>query len=406
MRFTEPITFHLSPNCLTDEELVKHLDAHTVAASHHHVEQCWNCQERLQTLESEMNHLRLCYQQSQPQPVMENGEIELRIEGALGKYVLLEELNSGGQGLVYRAWDPELQRDVAIKINRKPVRNELAGRFRIQQEGVFLAKIQHQNLARVYDFGIYQAHPYLVMEFVYGMNLQQLVATQTLNESQIRKLLSQIASALAHCHSQGILHLDIKPENIMVSADLHVTLIDFGVSWFLFQKHPGHAVGGTFGFMAPEQRTGNTRQWSEQTDIYGLGALLFFLLTGTTPDCENNEGGRSSMCVQQQLEKVNCSQTMKAACLKALAVLPENRHQCARSFQAALSAQHKWLGGLLMVAGIILIVASWVCCSVGNNYLHADIKSVPAEIITFKHPEPVRLGTNSERDDLDLLTEK
>ncbi|MDF1662962.1 MAG: serine/threonine-protein kinase [Planctomycetota bacterium] len=218
------------------------------------------------------------------------------------QFEMLGEVSRGGMGVVYKARDRQLGRLVAIKVITGP--KELTDVMRFQREAQVLAQIQHKNVARIWDFGWHNQSPFLVMEYLEGPTLAEVVRehlrTQGAcpNPLDIAKIMASLAEALVVCHSQGIVHRDLKPENIILakgpSNEDRVVLLDFGVA----KKDPtmgptGRSVMltatgellGTPAFMAPEQFSPNSDfgPIGLATDIWGFGATLFFCLTGEYP---------------------------------------------------------------------------------------------------------------------------
>ena len=214
---------------------------------------------------------------------------------SIGKYKVISPLGAGGQGDVYRALHPELNRDVVIKLVRPrwqvdsgtviaPLRESQIQQ--VFQEGRLLAQLSHPNVAQVYDVGQSEGCPFLVMEYVQGGTLDQYHRVNRLDSKQIARLLAAVARAVGAAHAKGILHRDIKPQNIVVRDDGEPKLIDFGLAkladvWHSNDLPPG--VCGTLGFMAPEQARDDTSQIGPAADIFGLGAVLFYMLTGQPP---------------------------------------------------------------------------------------------------------------------------
>ena len=213
----------------------------------------------------------------------------------IGKYKIIARLGAGGQAEVFRAVHPDLERDVVIKLLRPawlansdqtivPVSEAQAKRM--IDEGRLLAKLSHPNVAQVYDIDRYLGCPFLVMEYVQGLALDQFQRTHPLDRHAAARLLASVARAVAAAHARGILHRDIKPQNIVVLNDGTPKLIDFGLAeladvWSPDVLVPG--ISGTISYMAPEQARGDVTQISPASDIFSLGGVLFYLLTGKPP---------------------------------------------------------------------------------------------------------------------------
>lgn len=198
----------------------------------------------------------------------------------IGKYRVEAKIGGGGFGVVYRALDPDLERPVAIKQLTLTLDAETRERF--LREARIAAGLKHPNIVAVYEFGVDENRPYLVLELIEGANLSDLLASgQKLPISKKLEILVQIADALSYVHEKEILHRDIKPQNIVLDALGHAKLLDFGIS-----KNPKlkshqltlHASFGTPGYAAPEIILGEDA--SRQSDLFSFGALAFELLSG------------------------------------------------------------------------------------------------------------------------------
>lgn len=201
------------------------------------------------------------------------------------RYRIIEELGRGAMGIVYRAWDLKLQREVALKTLREesdddPIRSE---RFRREIES--LSGLQHPHIVGVHDAGVFEDRFWFVMDCIEGRSLAQILKEKSLEPRRAFKLLLPIADAVSYAHSKGIVHRDIKPENILIDAQETPYLTDFGLACRLSQESrltaTGHTVG-TPAFMAPEQIVGSHKP-GEATDVYAIGATLYECLTGSLP---------------------------------------------------------------------------------------------------------------------------
>ncbi len=184
----------------------------------------------------------------------------------LGRYHLLEQVGSGGMGIVWGAWDPELDRRVAIKL----VKTELASaRERMVREGQALAKLSHPNVVPIYDVGVVDEQVYLVMEWVRGENLRAWVKKPR-TERQIAAVYRAAAHGLAAAHAAGLIHRDFKPDNAMIGDDGRVRVLDFGLARGHEEESDGRRAGTPM-YMAPEQAEGEAVPASDQ---YALGVSL------------------------------------------------------------------------------------------------------------------------------------
>ena len=203
----------------------------------------------------------------------------------IGRYHILEQLGEGGMATVYKAVDTRLDREVAIKFLRiEKLESEKAIK-RFDLEVKALAKLNHTNIVRVLDYGEYQSSPYLVMEYIQGGSLKEMLE-QPLPYGDVAAILAPIARALAYAHKKHILHRDVKPSNILIKEDGQPMLADFGVAKILTLDETldltGTSVGvGTPYYMAPEQGTSLTPD--HRADIYSLGVVFYEMVTGRKP---------------------------------------------------------------------------------------------------------------------------
>lgn len=201
---------------------------------------------------------------------------------------ILELLGRGGMGAVYKARQRGLDRLVAVKILPPEIGSEPAFAERFTREARALAKLSHQNIVSVFDFGQTDGLYYFVMEYVDGSSLRQLIQTGGLKPEEALAVVPQICAALQFAHDQGIVHRDIKPENILIDRQGRVKIADFGLAKLLGQSAPDttltatHQVMGTWHYMAPEQMRGAAAV-DHRADIYSLGVVFYELLTGQLP---------------------------------------------------------------------------------------------------------------------------
>ena len=204
--------------------------------------------------------------------------------GRIGRYELQTELGSGGFGRVYRAHDPIVGRQVAIKILLSSGDPELLVRFR--NEAGATGKLRHRNIVVIYDFGEHDGLPYLVMELLEGQDLEHVLSSRRpMSLLQKVDVMRQMASGLHHAHSFGIVHRDVKPANVMLMADGTVKIMDFGIALLnqatAARITPQGSLIGTFPYMAPEQFQGESSD--SMTDIFALGVTCYRFLTGVHP---------------------------------------------------------------------------------------------------------------------------
>jgi|GEM_PF-2654707 len=208
----------------------------------------------------------------------------------LGSYELTGVLGKGGMGVVYRGRHKQLGREVAIKVVNPKLVSAAEARGRFEREIQILGGLRHPGIVMATDAGKVGPASYLVMELIEGADLSRIVRTQgPLTVGEACEVARQIAVALAAAHRAGAVHRDVKPSNVMIDTQGQVKLLDFGLGLFVNRGPDGHTTNagqllGTLHYMAPEQASGG--QVQPAADLYGLGATLFFLLTGQAPKAE------------------------------------------------------------------------------------------------------------------------
>ncbi|OJF10372.1 serine/threonine-protein kinase [Couchioplanes caeruleus] len=200
-----------------------------------------------------------------------------------GRYTLLEPIGHGGMAVVWRARDEVLGRTVAIKLLAGRYADDVQSRACIRAEARAAAALSHPHIAQVYDYGEAEENgqrvPYVVMELVHGITLQQRSRTGVLAPKEICRIGAQVAAALAAAHADGLVHRDIKPANVMVTRD-GVKVVDFGLAASAGAAEPEELLG-TPAYLAPERMTSDAVE--PASDVYALGVLLYRLLAGESP---------------------------------------------------------------------------------------------------------------------------
>ncbi len=216
-----------------------------------------------------------------------------------GRYQLRERLGAGGMGEVFRAWDCELEREVAVKFISGPAADDPKRLARFATEARAASALNHPNILTIHDFGETSGRPYIVMECVEGTTLRRLLQDRPLPPRQVLDIAVQLSDGLAKAHAAGIVHRDLKPENVMVTSDGLVKIVDFGLARPSPRVEPGLAdlsgsaetrarppgavtaggvVFGTVGYMSPEQARGE--RVDHRSDQFALGAILYEMATG------------------------------------------------------------------------------------------------------------------------------
>ena len=209
----------------------------------------------------------------------------------LSHYTVLENIGAGGMGVVYRAWDSRLERDVALKVLPAGTLADEGARRKFRKEALALSKLNHANIATIHDFDSEQGVDFLVMEYIPGQTLASRLNNGPLAEQEIVELASQIAAGLQDAHESAFIHRDLKPGNVMVTPKKQVKILDFGLAQLF--RHEADAtttitdatesrgIPGTLPYMSPEQLRGETLD--PRTDIYSFGVMLYEMATGTRP---------------------------------------------------------------------------------------------------------------------------
>src|ERR1700736_348878 len=180
----------------------------------------------------------------------------------LGHYRVLEQIGAGGMGVVYRAHDQQLERDVAIKVLPAGTLADEAARKRFRREALALAKLNHSNIATIFEFSSQNSTDYLVTEYISGQPLDQKLSTGELSEKEVVGLGIQLAQGLSAAHEHGIVHRDLKPANLRLTSDGRLKILDFGLAQLMPHASDlgltatmtkSQEVTGTLPYMAPEQ---------------------------------------------------------------------------------------------------------------------------------------------------------
>ena len=207
----------------------------------------------------------------------------------LGRYHLIERIGTGGMGEVYRAEDEHLQRQVAVKVIAAGVLADEAARKRFRTEAMALSRLNHGNVAAVYDFDSDDGIDFIVTELVSGAQISELIANGPPSLPEVLKIGEQLAEGLAAAHEKGVLHRDIKPSNLRLTGDGRLKILDFGLAAPLpvFPQDDTATsaelaqISGTLHYMSPEQLRGGPLD--ERTDIYSAGVVLYEMITGRRP---------------------------------------------------------------------------------------------------------------------------
>ncbi len=206
---------------------------------------------------------------------------QAQVPAQLGPFRLLRLLGMGGMGGVYQARDETLRRFVAIKVMLKSLGDDESFVETFKREAQAVAKLNHPNIAQIYSFGQEKGQPYIVMELIKGRHLDNMIEEEdSLSETLVLRVVMEVASGLAAADDIGLIHGDIKPENILLNERGHSKLVDFGLATFADQQAQ-EGIWGTPYYIAPEKV--RRQRTDARSDIYSLGATMFHALTGHPP---------------------------------------------------------------------------------------------------------------------------
>ncbi|MEM8680040.1 MAG: protein kinase [Planctomycetota bacterium] len=326
----------------TAQELIdfargKVLDDHQLVGIEAHLQDCVRCQQTVAEATPD------AFMQAVGEAKARSPIVDRRlVEG----YELLERIGAGGAGVVYRARQPGLDREVAIKVLRSGVTASAAELKRWRRETRTLAALNHAHIVKIFDAGEQTGTPFIAMELVQGQTLAEHLRGTPLSAREAATLVRDLASAMDYAHARGIIHRDLKPGNVLVPDPGQLgaaKIADFGLSrWLEEESHTrtGDALG-TPSYMAPEQVRGQQDQIGPSVDVYGLGAVLYECLTGRPPF----HGASAMETMQLVLERdaapisrhrVAVPQDLDAICVRCLEKDPTRRYATADALREDL----------------------------------------------------------------------
>ena len=280
----------------------------------------------------------------------------------LGDFVLEEEIGRGGMGVVYRAWQESLQREVAVKLLRDSALAEPSLRARFRAEALAAAGLQHPGIVRVHGGGEADGVFFFAMDHVEGRSLAEMVRDDgPLEPARAAALAAELADAMQHAHDMGVVHRDLKPSNVLVDAQGRARVLDFGLA-----RREGDAsltvsgdVLGTPGYMSPEQAAGNRADaGAPSVDVFGVGAVLYFMLTGRAPftgDSASEVLRRASDGAVTPPRRLNARtpRALETICLKCLRREPGERYASAGELAADI---RRFLSGYSILARPVSVI--------------------------------------------------
>ena len=329
--------------------------------------------------------------------------------GQFGRFQLREIIGEGGYGTVYKAHDPRLDRDIALKTLKIDKMTDLTmGRF--FREARTAAKLSHPGIVPAYDAGRDARGCWIAFEYVPGLTLSRHLTENTLSVRTAMRIIRDLADALQHCHDHKVMHRDLKPSNILIDEDGRPWLIDFGFArWmnhnsdFTLEK----SIIGTYGYMPPEVMAGNSQKADARSDVYSLGTILFELIAHERP---------IQLPLGVPLHKIDTSQPppglrtfdehvpreIERICAKALEPKPCDRYQDMNAFRDDLNRwlHHKPVGRrIAVIAATFLIGGSLGWSGAGlmprseivqGTEIRHDVGKAPLSVL--KPPEPGEQG--------------
>ncbi len=349
--------------CPNDEELLAVASGDEPSADlQSHLQECSRCARKVNGLKGEVKELKNAFGSILPAshtpppksatpasriPPGDSAVATTAVPTMIGKYHVVGTLGSGGQASVYLAVHPILNEQVVLKLaSRAPEDEDASKTNRLVAEGRVLCQLKHPNIGRVFDLDFFERRPFIIMEFVRGRALDQYARDRiALKTLEIASIGAKIARALESAHRLGIVHQDIKPQNIIIDESDSPKLIDFGMArlngaWAGDERQP---LGGTIQYMAPEQARAEAKGITGQSDVFALGAVLYFLITGKPPfggGSRDQNLKRAKECDfdVNTINNSTVSPALKKIVLTALASNPAQRFAGAKEMADALES--------------------------------------------------------------------
>ncbi len=272
------------------------------------------------------------------------------LQGQQSQYALIQPIGRGGMSTVYLAYQPAMQRNVAIKVLPPQLTRDPHTAARFRQEAEVAARLEHQNVLPIYDVGEAREFKYIVMRYVPTGSLRHRLDTGSLTPASAYKIIVQVARALEYAHKQNVIHCDVKPSNVLIDLGEQAYLTDFGIARVLQQgQGPDalNAIGGTPGYMSPEQIRGDTVD--SRADIYALGALVLEMLSGIAGRPTNEPTQTTASPARAApVPRAGLPEPILKVIRRAMAQSPTARYQTVAEFSTALGdafqlAPKSWL---------------------------------------------------------------
>jgi hypothetical protein len=308
---------------------------------------------------------------------------------SFGKYRVVRVLGDGGQASTLLAFDPDLRCHVVLKLYHMactPTEQE-----KVLSEGQALARVRSPYVARCYGVERQDGVPALVIEYIPGRNLREQQIVRPLDIAQSLELTKQLAEGLAAVHACGLLHRDLKPENVLIGDDGRPRLVDFGLAAALASPDLA-SISGTLPYMAPEQARGESERIDARTDLYGLGAVLYELLTGrpphqgATPE-ELWQAARAGDVVPPRQLNRRVPRAVNDLCLRCLAKDPTQRFASAAELAVSVRRlQRWWRGGLPFAVVAVLFLSLFLAAGTIGWRLGQPVRHVTDSAVYAHQP--------------------
>src|SRR5512141_1332229 len=260
----------------------------------------------------------------------------------LGSYRIISKVGQGGMATVYKAYQPSMDRNVAIKVLPSQLAESKEFTARFQQEARIIARLEHPHILPVFDYGESDGVAYFVMRYLEAGTLKTKMEAGPLPLKEIDRLFSQLADALGYAHGHGVVHRDLKPANALVDEQGNIFLTDFGIAKLLESASPRltqtDAIMGTPAYISPEQA--KAMPVDQRSDIYSLGIILYEMVTGRVPFVADTPLAVILKQISDPLPppsavKPDVSDAIERVILKALAKEPDDRYSTTAEFLAA-----------------------------------------------------------------------
>ena len=259
-----------------------------------------------------------------------------------GLYQIVAPLGEGGMAAVYKAYQPSMERYVAVKVLPRQIADSAEFIARFKREARMLAQLQHPHILPVFDYGESDGYTYIVMSFVQGGTLADLLKTRRMSLPEIRRMMTQIGDALGYAHMRGMIHRDVKPSNVLIDERGNCLLTDFGLARMTeasVHLTSSGAIMGTPAYMSPEQGAGT--KLDGRSDIYSLGVILYEMITGQVPYSAETPIAVVLKHIQGPLPSARklapeLPEELELVLLKSLAKSPTDRYQNAEDFVQAI----------------------------------------------------------------------